>query len=333
MSSRTGYRIIQRRYLRKFMRGDISVAMNSSKGKSYRRYFLRQDIYLYLMLILPLSFYIIFLYIPMYGLTIAFKDYNMFSGFLAGDWVGLDVFREVFRMQQFWYAVRNTLMLNLLSLIIAFPGPIILAIMLNELKNVVFKRVIQSVVYLPYFMSWMIIGGLLYQILSENYGIVNIAIKALGFPTIPFLLNEKAWIVTFLGALIWQSSGYNAIIYLAAITGINPELYEAAHVDGCGRLRSIWHITLPCIKPTIIIMLILNIGFLMNIGFERAFALQNPVVSKYADVISTFVYRTGIENGMYSFATAVGLFQSTVAIVMLVLANFIAKKAGEEGIW
>ncbi|MCX7711780.1 MAG: ABC transporter permease subunit [Clostridia bacterium] len=311
----------------------FGTKFNTQSLKGYKLYFLKQDIYLYLMIALPLAFYAIFLYMPMYGLSIAFKDYNMFSGFLGGEWIGFDVFKEVFKMQQFWYAVRNTLMLNLLSLIIAFPGPILLAIMLNEIRNNLAKRFLQSVVYLPYFMSWMIIGGLLTQILSENYGIVNIAIKALGLPSVPFLLDEKLWVGTFLGALVWQSSGYNAIIYLAAITGINPELFEAAAVDGCGRLRAIWHITLPSLKPTIVIMLILNIGNLMNIGFERAFALQNPVVAKYADVISTFVFRIGIENGQYSVATAVGLFQSTIAIVMLVLANFIAKKTGEEGIW
>lgn len=292
----------------------------------------RKDYQLYLILIPPLLFYLIFLYTPMYGLIIAFKDYDMFGGFLAGKWVGLDVFKEVFRMSMFWKAVRNTLMLNILSLILAFPGPIVLAIMLNELKNVVFKRVIQSVVYLPYFMSWVIIGGIVYQILSTDYGVVNGFLNSLGIPSVPFLTEKHWWVVTFLGTLIWQGSGYNAIIYLAAITGINPELYEAAIVDGCGKLRMIWSITLPCIKPTIVIMFILSVGNIMNIGFERAFALMNPIVSDYADVISTFVYRIGIENSRFSVATAVGLFQSTVAIVMLLLANLLAKKLGEDGI-
>lgn len=293
---------------------------------------IRKDWALYLLMVLPMIYYIIFHYLPYYGLTLAFKEFNPFAGFLGGDFVGLDIFRQLFKMDQFYYAIRNTLLLNLCALLISFPCPIIMAIMLNELKNQVAKRMIQSLLYLPYFLSWIIIGGMVYQILSKG-GVVNHLMVMLGADPIPFLTSEKWWIFTFIMSLIWQSTGYNAIVYLAAISGINPELYEAGIVDGCGRIRLIWNITLPGIKNVIVVMLILAVGNIMNIGFDRAFSLQNPVVSNVSDVISTFVYRVGIQNGRYSIATAVGLFQSVIAFVLLTVTNFVAKKFGEEGIW
>lgn len=301
-------------------------------SKSSALLIIKRDWALYLLLVIPMIYYLIFCYLPYYGLTLAFKEFNPFAGFLGGDFVGWDIFRQLFKMDQFYTAVRNTLLLNLVALIFYFPCPIIIAIMLNELRNITMKRTIQSIIYLPYFISWIIIGGMVYQIMSKD-GVVNHLLSIVGLQAVPFLTNEKWWIFTFIVTLIWQATGYNAIVYLAAITGINPELYEAGIVDGCGRLRLIWNITLPSIKNVIVVMLILQVGNIMNIGFDRAFALQNPVISNVSDVISTFVYRVGIQNGRYSVATAVGLFQSVIGCILLAGTNFLANKLGEEGIW
>lgn len=319
---------------RKYMPLQTKFIINKKSKKSNNNLiYFKNNFYLYLLIIIPITFYLVFSYLPMVGLVISFKDYNMFQGLFSGKWVGLDVFKEVFKMKDFWSAVKNTFTLNIISLLVSFPCPIILAIMLNELKKVFAKRVFQSVVYLPYFISWMLIGGMAIQILSQNYGYVNHFIKLMGLPPIPFLTNNVWWVVTFVGTLVWQSTGYNSIIYLAAITGINPELYEAAKMDGCTRIGLVRHVTLPCIKPTIVIMFILAVGNIMNIGFDRVYALQNPIVMDVADTIATYVFRTGIQNARYSVATAVGLFQSIVALVMISMANYITKKLGEEGIW
>lgn len=295
--------------------------------------YMNNNKYLYLMLILPITYFLVFCYLPMAGIVIAFKDYNMFNGLFAGKWVGFSVFKEIFQMQDFWDAFRNTLVLNILSLAVTFPAPIILALMINEVKNVLFKRVVQSIVYLPYFLSWMIIGGMMVTVLSENHGVINNLIASVGGHRVPFLSNNGWWIFSFVGALVWQSTGYNSIIYLAAITGVNPELYEAAKMDGCSRFQQVLHVTIPCIRQTMVIMFVLGVGGIMGIGFERAYALQNPIVMKVADVISTYVYRVGLTNARYSVATAVNLFQSVLGLILITSANFVAKKFGEEGLW
>jgi putative aldouronate transport system permease protein len=269
----------------------------------------------------------------MYGIVIAFQDYNIFKGFFGSDWVGLDVFREVFRMEQFWKAFKNTLVLSVLDLAVGFPGPILLALMLNELKNGLFKKISQSLLYLPHFLSWIIVSGMLYQILSVKYGIVNHLIQAIGIPAIPFLTNPQWWIFSYVVSGVWHGAGWGAIIYMAAMSGINSELYEASEVDGAGRLRQIWHVTLPGIRSTIVILLILNIGNILHVGFERIFALTNPLVRDNAEVISTFVYQMGVQSAQFSQATAVGLFESTIAFILLISSNYIAKRLGEEGIW
>ena len=294
---------------------------------------IKRDAYLYLLLLFPMLYYFVFKYIPMYGVTIAFKDYNMFQGILQSSWVGLDVFKEIWNMPEFYRAVGNTLVLNMLDLIFSFPAPIILAILLNEVRISWFKRTAQTIFYLPYFLSWVIIGGIAYQIFSPVTGLFNIALKTVGLPAIPFLTKKVNWLFSYLGIGIWQSAGWGTIIYLAAISGINHELYEAAQVDGAGRLRQIWHITLPGIKPTIIILLILNLGRIMMSSFDRPYVIGNAYVSEISDVISTFVYRVGIKSVRYSLATAVGLFQSLVGMILLLISNYIANKSGEQGIW
>jgi putative aldouronate transport system permease protein len=294
---------------------------------------LKRDAHLYLLLLFPMLYYLIFKYIPMYGVTIAFKDYNMFQGILRSPWVGMEVFKEIWGMPEFYRAVGNTLLLNLLDLVFSFPAPIILAILLNEVRISWFKRTAQTVFYLPYFLSWVIIGGIAYQILSPVTGLFNITLKSIGLPAIPFLTHKVNWLFSYLGIGIWQSAGWGTIIYLAAIAGINHELYEAAQVDGAGRLRQIWHITLPGIKPTIIILLILNLGRIMMSSFDRPYVIGNTYVSDLSDVISTFVYRVGIKSVRYSLATAVGLFQSLVGMILLLFSNYVANKSGEQGIW
>ena len=282
---------------------------------------------------MPVCYYILFHYVPMYGVTIAFKDYNPFQGIFGSPWVGLDVFRDIFKMKEFSCAVRNTLVLNMLNLFLGFPMPILLAIMLNEVRQTKLKRVYQTLLYLPHFISWVIIGGLVYQLFSESYGIVNTIIKSFGLPPVPFLTQKSNWIVMYLSVGIWQSAGWGAIIYLAAITGIDPQIYEAAVVDGCGKLKMIWNITLPSIKGTVIIMFILNAGRIMNISLDQPMMLSNVLVEEVSDVISTFVYRVGLQSGKFSVGTAVGLFQSLISLVMLLTTNFITNKMGNEGIW
>lgn len=295
---------------------------------------IKRDRWLYLLLIVPVIYFIIFKYIPMYGVVIAFKDYNLFKGIADSEWVGLDVFRKIFMMKDFIRAVRNTLMLNILGLLIGFPVPVMIAIMLSEIQLPLYKRVTQTLLYLPHFISWVIIAGMAYQLFSTSTGIINTMITSLsGREPIPFLTTPRLWVAIYVGTGIWQGMGWGAILYLAAIAGINPELYEAALVDGCGRMRRIWHITLPGIRPTISILLILNLGRFMNIGFEQPYTMGNLLVNDVSDVLSTFVYRVGIKSGLFSIATAVGLFRSVIGLILLVTSNQISKRLGESGIW
>ncbi|KHL97452.1 sugar ABC transporter ATPase [Paenibacillus sp. IHB B 3415] len=293
---------------------------------------IKRDAILYALLLVPLSYIAIFKYAPIYGLIMAFQDYNIFAGIRGSEWVGLDVFRFIFQQDSFYRALKNTLVLNVLDLIAGFPAPILLAILLNEVRQARFKKLTQTVLYLPHFMSWVIIGGIVYLMFS-NSGMVNHFIAALGLEKIEFLSQKIPWLITYIFVGVWQNIGWGTIIYLAAITGINKELYEASDMDGCSRLRKMWHITLPGIKPTINILLILQIGRMVSIGFDRPFVMGNSLVSEYSDVISTFVYRVGISSGDFSQATAVGLFQSVVGLTLLIGANYIAKKLGEDGIW
>ena len=303
------------------------------KFKRNLKYDLKRGSLLYLLLSLPVLYFIIFKYIPMYGVTVAFKEYNIFQGILKSPWIGFKYFKEIFSMSEFHRALRNTLILNFLDLIFGFPAPIILALLLNEIRIKWYKRTSQTLLYLPYFLSWVIIGGMMLQLFSAHTGIINLFIKAIGLKPIPFLTNKWIWIGTYVMVGVWQSAGWGTIIYLAAIAGINQELYEAATVDGAGKIQQIWHITLPCIRQTIIILLILNLGRILTIGFERPYIIGNQYVVNFSDVISTFVYRVGLQSMRFSLATAVGLFQSFVGMIFLLTSNFLANKFGEHGIW
>jgi putative aldouronate transport system permease protein len=288
---------------------------------------------LYLMLLVPMGFFLVFCYVPMGGVLIAFQNFSIFKGFFGSKWVGFQVFEEIFRMRTFWKALWNTAMLNGLNLIVGFPAPIILALLLNEVRNRTAKKLFQSTLYLPHFLSWAIIGSMALQIFSDNTGLINTLIIALGGKRVTFLSEKWHWLFTYQAISVWQSAGWGTIIYLSALTGINPELYEAAEVDGAGRWRKIWHITLPGIRPTMVILLILQVGKIVNIGFEQPYILGNDLVKGFAEVISTFVYQLGIVAGRCSVGTAVGLFQSVVGLSFLLVTNAIAKKFGDTGIW
>lgn len=291
---------------------------------------------LYALLALPLLYLLVFKYAPMVYIQIAFKKYSIVQSVwkmpLAGNH-GFEYFIKAFKNKDFLLALRNTLTLNLLDLVIGFPAPIIFALILNELCFKRFKKVVQTIAYMPHFLSWVIVYSLALQLFAPSEGLVNMMIEGLGGKSIPFLNDPAHWIATYIGVGVWQSFGWNSIVYLAAIAGINPELYEAAAVDGAGRFRKMWHITLPGIKPTIVVLLIMSLGNILGSGFDRPFAFQNNLVMKVADVISTYVYRTGIKGLQFSLTTAVGLFQSVVGVFFLLMANWLSRRLGERGIW
>ena len=285
------------------------------------------------MLFLPIVYFLVFKYIPMANIVIAFKDYNQFRSVWESPWVGLKWFAQTFQNRDFYFALRNTLVLNILDLIMGFPAPIILAILLNELPFKYYKKFTQTVIYLPHFLSWIIIAGMATQLFAPSGGVINIMLGKLGIGPIPFLMRPGPWIGTYITLGVWKEMGWGTIIYLAAITGINPELYEAAEVDGAGRWRKIWHITLPGIRPTIVVLLIMNLGRILGSEFDRPYALVNPAVLQVADVISTLVYRVGIRASQFSLTAAIGLFQSVICVLFLIAANAVAKRAGERGVW
>lgn len=309
------------------------TALSATKTRKWGMfYYLRRDWELYMLLLLPLAMVLTFKYASMFGLTIAFKDYKVARGFWGSDWVGLQVFQDIFAKPDFGRAIRNTLLLNILDLMFSFTMPIVLALLINEVKNLVFKRVNQTLLYLPHFLSWVIIGAIAYQLLSEGSGLVNNVIEQLGGSRIPFLQEDRNWLISYLAIGVWQSMGWGTIIYLAAMSGINPELYEAAIVDGAGRLRKMWNVTLPSIRMTIVTLLILSLGSVMGGSFERIMALQNKATTEFTTTIPVLVYRWGIESGNFSRATALGLFQSVIGLILVLTADRIAKKLGEDGL-
>lgn len=289
---------------------------------------------LYLMMALPVAFAIIFRYMPMTNIAMAFKEYNMFKGVWDSPWSDpiFKWFIKAFTTRDFWLALRNTLSLNLLDLLFGFPLPIALALLLNELAYRRYKKFTQAIVYLPHFLSWIIISGIAKQLLAPRTGVVNVALNSLGIGSVNFLTENALYIGTYITLGLWKEMGWNTIIYLAAITGINPELYEAAEVDGASRLRKIWHVTLPGIRSTIIVLLVMNLGRILGSEFDRPYAMSNSLVMSVADVLSTYVYRVGIRGSQFSLTAAVGLFQSVICVIFLLSANAIAKKFGERGI-
>ena len=287
---------------------------------------------LYLLLIIPIAFFLIFRYYPMTYIMLAFKKNNILVHPFYVDWVknnGFDWFIKAFKDRTFMLALKNTVVLNLLDLVIGMPMPIMMALLLNELAFPKYKRITQTVLYLPHFLSWVIISTISLRLFATNDGLIN---KILG-TEIPFLGTEGNWRGTYIFLGIWKECGWNTIIYLAALTGISPELYEAAEVDGASRLQKIWHITLPGIRSTIIVLLIMNLGRILGSDFDRPFTLSNKLVEGASKTISIFVYERGIKSTQFSLSTAVGLFQSVICVIFLVMSNTLAKKFGERGIW
>ena len=293
---------------------------------------LRRNRYVYLMLAPVLAYYLLFHYGPMYGAQIAFKDFGPGQGIWRSPWVGLDHFKSFFSGFYFGRLMRNTLLINLLDLALGFPAPIILALLLNEVRRSAFKRAVQTITYMPHFISLVVVVGMLVDFLARD-GLINNVLGAFGLPATPFLQRPEWFRILYVGSGIWQHVGWGSIIYLAALANIDPTLYEAAMVDGAGRFRQILHITLPGLAPTVIILLILRLGALMSVGFEKIILMYNSLTYETADVISTYVYRRGILEMNFGFSTAVGLFNSVINFALLVLANSVSRRISETSLW
>ncbi len=300
-------------------------------GGPWIRFFRQWDMQLMVWPGLLLIF--VFSYIPMYGILTAFKDYNILKGFADSPWVGFKHFEAFFSNPDFGHVMRNTIIIALLKLAIGFPAPILLALMLNEVRHAFFKRFVQSVTYLPYFLSWVIVAGIVISILSVDNGSVNMALRGLGLIDNPinFLSIPSYFWTILITTNVWKEVGFGSIVFLAAIAGIDPNLYEAAEMDGASKFKQIFLITLPSILPVIAIFFILAIGNLLNAGFEDILLLaKNPLLRGVSDVIDTYVYRIGIENMRYSFATAIGLFKAVISVLLLVVANQLARRSGNS---
>lgn len=296
------------------------------------RYLWRYRI-LYLLSVPGILYFFLFKYVPLFGSVIAFQNYNIFKGITGSDWVGLEHFQKMFSHYDFLRILNNTLLLGLYDLVIAFPVPILLAILLNEVRMIVFKRLLQTIVYMPHFLSWVVISGIFMGIFSMDAGVVNKALGFLGMQPIYFL-GEDSYIRSILiGSGIWRDSGYGTIIFLAAIAGINPDLYEAAEVDGAGRLKQIWSITLPSLLPTIMILLLLHIGKFLDLGFERVFVFLNPLNLESGEILDTYIYKAGLLSQQYSYTTAIGLFKSVVGLMLILIGNFFSKKTTGESLY
>ena len=288
---------------------------------------------IYVMLAPMLIWFLVFLYKPMYGLQIAFKDYSIFRGIEASPWVGMEHFNDLFSNSQFIRAIKNTFLISFYSLIFGFPVPILLPLMFNEIINAVYKRSAQTIVYLPHFISTVIIAGIVITAFSPSAGIVNTILSWFGVEPIYFLTKSEWFRPIFIGSGIWQEAGFSSIIFLAAIAGVNPSLYESAVVDGASRWQMMWKITLPSILPTIIIMLIIRIGNLMEVGFELIILLYQPATYETSDVINTYIYRQGLQSGQYDLAAAAGFFNAVIAFVLVMTANSISKRYSRTSLW
>ncbi|WP_374706708.1 ABC transporter permease [Paenibacillus sp. J2TS4] len=294
---------------------------------------MRKNWDLYLLILPVFAYFIIFEYYPMYGVQIAFKDFLATKGILGSPWAGFKHFERFFDSYYFWRLIKNTLGIGLYELAVGFPVPILLALMINEVRLRFFKRFVQTVTYAPHFLSTVVIVGMLFLFLNPQNGMVNHLIRLFGGDPISFM-TEPAWFKTvYVLSRVWQQMGWSSIIYLAALAGVNPALHEAAKIDGATQLQRIRHINIPSIMPTIVILLILNIGRILSVGFEKVFLMQNPLNMEASDVIATHVYRAGILGAEYSYSAAVGLFNSVVNFIMLIAVNYIARKVNDTSLW
>jgi putative aldouronate transport system permease protein len=287
----------------------------------------------YLFLLPGIIWFIIFAYIPLYGLSLAFKDYNYGLGMLGSPWAGLKYFHQFFDFYQSKDIIKNTIVISLMKVLFGFPAPIIIAILLNEVRINSFKRTVQTIFYLPHFISWVVVVTLLHRMLTPQGGPINDLLGMLGFESIFFMANLDWFYQLIVSSYIWKIFGWNSIIYLAAIAGIDQQLYEAAKIDGCGRMKQIWHITLPGIAAITIILFILESGTLMYAGYEQLLLMSNPATASIGTVLDVYVIRMGLEQGRLSYATAVGLFQSMIALVLVLTVNYLGKKFSDNSLF
>lgn len=314
-------------------KSNVSIAkQKGTKSSSLIKDIIR-DKWLYVMVLPGLLYFLIFKYLPMGGIIIAFKNYSPFLGIIGSKWVGLKHFNRLFSEPTFWLLFKNTMILAIYNIVFYFPLPIILSLMLNEITSDKFKKAIQTVVYMPHFLSWVVIVGITYTMLSPTEGIINLLIKNFGGNGINFL-GSTGWFRPLITLqVIWKETGYGTIIFLAALAGVDVEQYEAAIVDGANRWHKLIHITLPAIKPTIITLLILRMGTFLDTGFDQIFLMVNPLNRSVGDVFDTYVYTAGITNGQFSYSAAVGFFKSIISLILVLGTNYIAKKSGEEGVY
>lgn len=311
--------------------GDAFVPKSKMKGAVMRD--LIRDRWLYFMLAPGIAYFIIFKYVPMYGITMSFQDYQPYLGFFDSPWVGFKHFERFFGEPQFWMLFRNTAILALYNLIFFFPLPIMLALMLNEVRSSFYKRFVQTLVYIPHFVSWVVVVGIFYMLFTTENGLINEFLFQLTGKKIAFLQDPEWFRTMIVSQSIWKEVGWGTIIFLAALAGVDLQLYEAARMDGAGRWRQLWHITLPAIKSTIVILLILRLGNFLDSGFEQIFLMLNPTTRDVGEVFDTYVYVKGLTQAQYSYSAAVGLFKSVVGLVLVVSANWLAKRFGEEGVY
>lgn len=295
--------------------------------------YIKSHVWLYLLMLPGLLYFLIFHYIPMAGIVIAFQDYSPYLGFLKSPFVGWKHFHNFFVGSDFGMLLKNTLLLSLYNLIFYFPAPIIAALLLNEIHSQVYKRVVQTMIYVPHFVSYVIVASLTYTLFNINDGVIQELIKLISGHSVDILSSTKYFRTLIVGQSLWKETGYGTIVFLAALSGVDMDLYDAARVDGAGRWRLMWHITLPAIRGTIIIMLILRMGSILNTGYDQIFLMRNDLNRSVAEVFDTYVYTRGISQAQYSLSTAVGIFKSVVSTIMVLSANKIAKLCGESGIY
>ncbi|WP_409347104.1 ABC transporter permease [Paenibacillus sp. MBLB4367] len=294
---------------------------------------MREHYQLYLLIAPALIYYVIFHYVPMYGIQIAFKDFVPSLGIWGSKWVGLEHMRQFFRSYQFWNVIQNTLGISLYGLVVSFPIPIVLALMLNEVRHKKFKAFVQTLTYAPHFISMVVMVGMMFILFSPSTGIFNKIIVALGGSPVYFMGSAGLFKTVYVFSGVWQGMGWGSIIYLAALSAVDPHLYEAAYMDGASKLKKIIHIDLPAIVPTAVILLILNVGSIMSVGFEKVFLMQNPLNLSASEVISTYVYKIGLLQNNYSYGAAIGVFNAVINFILLISVNTIAKRTSGSSLW
>lgn len=314
------------------MRSDIERTQIKVNRRGLSRELIR-DRYLYLMLLPGIAFFLIYRYLPMYGVVIAFQDFRIARGFFRSDWIGLANFKSVFNAPFFWLAFKNTIIISVYKLFLGFPAPILLAIMLNEVRAHGYKRTVQTVMYLPHFLSWVVAAHLTVIFFGPATGVVSTLYRAIFGVKMDALVNPRLFRGLLVVTEIWKTAGWATIIYLAALAGVDPNLYEAALIDGTNKFQQILYITVPTIMPVIVIMFILRVGRIMSAGFEQIFVLQNPLVYEVSEILDTYVYKTAFTQGRYAFGAAVGLFKAVIGLVMVTTTNYVSRRVGQEGMW